>query len=481
MAFASAYIHSPLFFFFCFHPTYPCRMDPIVIRSDDEVAPFSQKHGLDSISDLDLPQDFQLSKKRRITPTPAPPVPTTAPHPAFSSIPIPKSVANKFRLQAKSFLVTFPKCSLSVDQVLERCKKFKNLEWAIVAQEAHQDGDPHLHLVLHLSQKTEFKGKKGLELFDGLASQHGNYKSIKSSRQDLLRSVEYVMKDGNFKSHGIDPKDLVNRLKNSKEGNSGVWSKATSQVLAGTTIAELNAWNPGFVALNLRKLQEYRLFVENEKKQKEEAPKTLLIRVGMDVPTSAGIALLTWMNENLTLGKTLNRPPRSKQLWLWGAPGIGKTRMIAHLRTYLRIYVVNNDEDWYDHWSDELFDLAVFDEFKGQKTIQFMNGFLDGQVMNLKQKSRGSYIKRFNVACIILSNFPPQQCYHKAFEKNASQLAPLLDRLTVIQWDSPTIDLEYIAEDRCSDYEKEESAAGNWREYVNFLASDAPPGSPTLD
>jgi len=318
-----------------------------------------------------------------------------------------------------------------------------------------------------------------LELFDGIASQHGDYKSVKHSNADLLRVVNYVMKDQCFKSHGVDPMDLVSRLKDSTKANSGVWSAAASRLQDGTTLEDLNAWNPGFLALNLRKVEEYRNFLVRSKNSEKKAD--LLIRVGMEIPTSAGLQLLAWLNENCTIGKTHNRMPRQKQLWLWGAPGIGKTRLVDRLRQYLRVYVMPNEEDWNDHWEDHLYDLAVFDEFRGQRTIQFLNGWLDGQVLNLKQKGRASYLKRFNVATIILSNYPPQQCYHKAFEKHASQLAPLLDRLTVIEWDSSSIDLEFVSEDRCSDYEKEECASGNWREYVNLLASDALPGSPVLD
>jgi len=334
-------------------------------------------------------------------------------------------------------------------------------------------------VVLHLSQKVHLRGKSGLEALDGLASQHGKYESIKTSKADLLRVLNYAMKDRDYLTHGVDLPDLLNRLKGSTEAKCGVWSAASSRLADGTTVEDLNAWNPGFVMLNLRKVEEYRTWLV---RRKAAAPKTeLLIRVGMEIPTSSGIQLLTWLNENVTLGKTHNRLPRQKQLWLWGAPGIGKTRLIDHLRAYLRVYVMPNDEDWNDHWEDDLYDLAVFDEFRGQRTIQFLNGWLDGQVINLKQKGRASYLKRFNVATIILSNYPPQQCYHKAFDKNASQLAPLIDRLTIIEWDSPSIDLEFISEGACSDYEKEECATGNWREYVDFLNGDVAPSSPLLD
>jgi len=318
-----------------------------------------------------------------------------------------------------------------------------------------------------------------MELLSSIVGQHGDYKTIKYGKEHMIRVLEYCTKHPNYLTWNLDLPEYLKSLKSSPKENSGVFKEAAGQLQAGTTLEDLNAWNPGFVMLNLRKVEEYRSWLA---RRKNAAPKgELLIRVGMEIPTSSGIQLLTWLNENLTLGKTHNRLPRQKQLWLWGAPGIGKTRLIDHLRAYLRVYVMPNDEDWNDHWEDDLYDLAVFDEFRGQRTIQFLNGWLDGQVMNLKQKGRASYLKRFNVATIILSNFPPQQCYHKAFDKNASQLAPLIDRLTIVEWDSPSIDLEFISEGACSDYEKEECAAGNWREYVDFISGPPPPSSPLLD
>jgi len=164
-----------LIIFFCFHPPYPCRMDPIslkstqsqmlpaspnvigvpvvshcgapkaaarteiiVLTSEEDIPSTptptkepaqkadlsSRKHGLDSISDLEvpmvlMPQDLIPSKKKkRINPSLVDPqVPIAAAHPAFSSIPTPKSVQNRFRLQAKAFWLTFPKCSASPAQV----------------------------------------------------------------------------------------------------------------------------------------------------------------------------------------------------------------------------------------------------------------------------------------------------------------------------------------------------------------------------
>lgn len=412
------------------------------------------------------PDPQPATKKRRTTTSEAtaPLCPTDVPPPVPSSIPTPKSYARKFCLQGKKFFLTYPKCTVSPDLALERCKNLPHLSWAIVAQETHKDGTLHLHAVLQFSEKLRLKGLPGLALLDGIACQHGNYKTIKHSNEDLKRTIAYVMKEKNFKCHNINPEEFLEALQNSKSANAGVWIQLAEKLRAGTSLTDVHEWNPGLFAQHSDRIIKYQKWLA---RRSVPQPTEVLIRVQQDIPTSAGIRLTTWMNANLTVGKTTGRSPRQKQLWLCGAPGIGKTRIRGLLATYLRIYTVPNDEDFYDDWEDDLYDLAVFDEFKGQKPIQWMNSWLDGQPKPIRKKCAQA-VKNFNVATIILSNFTPQQCYHKAFERHASQLAPLLDRLEIIDFGSEKIDLEYISETACSDYEKQDCAAGNFDQYLDL-------------
>lgn len=386
---------------------------------------------------------------------------------ADASLPTPKKKPS-FCLQCSKILLTFPQCTLSPDQALERCKKFETLLWAIVAQEKHQDGSPHLHVVMMFKEKLRLQGKKGMSVLDEIGGKHGDYKAVGKRTCDLVNTVKYVVKDGNYVTHGIDVENFLSQSKPNAKANSGVWAAAASKLVAGTTIADLNAWNPSFVCNNLKKLQDYSQWLA---RRADQTKKELLVRVGQEIPTSSGLKLIAWMNLNLTLDQTGSRPMRQKQLWLYGPPGIGKTTLCLTLSNYLRIYTVPNDEDFYDDYEDECYDLVVFDEFKGQKKIQWMNSFLDGQPKPLRKKG-SQYVKRKNLPCIILSNFSPAQCYHKAFNQHASQLAPLLDRLEIIEWDTNFIDIEYIGESACSDYEKEDCAKSNWADYINHITSD---------
>lgn len=94
-------------------------------------------------------------------------------------------------------------------------------------------------------------------------------------------------------------------------------------------------------------------------------------------------------------------------------------------------------EDFYDFYFDEKFDLVVLDEFKGQKTIQFLNLWLQGGDMTIRKKG-SQYIKRKNLPMIILSNYSLDDCY-----KDQLKLSTLRARLLEIALTSP-IDLDNI-------------------------------------
>lgn len=88
------------------------------------------------------------------------------------------------------------------------------------------------------------------------------------------------------------------------------------------------------------------------------------------------------------------------------------------------------DENFYDFYDDDSYDLIVVDEFKGQKTIQDINRWLDGQNMTIRMKGRQS-LKYKNLPIIIVSNFPPHIVYRNKFEKG--ELEPFTSRLYVVE------------------------------------------------
>jgi len=115
--------------------------------------------------------------------------------------------------------------------------------------------------------------------------------------------------------------------------------------------------------------------------------------------------IVSWLVKNLCM----KRPFKAKQLFITGPPDVGKTHLVNYLSEFLRVYHIPANEDFYDHYTDDV-QLCVLDEFKAQKTVQWMNEFLQGSLMSLRKKG-SQYLKRSNPPVIILSNYTLEDCY----------------------------------------------------------------------
>lgn len=83
----------------------------------------------------------------------------------------------KFRLQAKNFFLTYPKCDVPKDEAFESLSHKVDLQYALIAQEQHMDGTPHLHALISSKIKLNIKNPN----FFDLGAFHGNYQTVKNS------------------------------------------------------------------------------------------------------------------------------------------------------------------------------------------------------------------------------------------------------------------------------------------------------------
>ena len=98
----------------------------------------------------------------------------------------------KYRLAVKNVALTYPKCDLTKEEVLEKLRmKLKgNLEDYLISQELHEDGTKHIHAWVKLHKLVNIKDP---HYFD-LDSYHGNYQSVKSKGNWL----SYITKEKNY-------------------------------------------------------------------------------------------------------------------------------------------------------------------------------------------------------------------------------------------------------------------------------------------
>lgn len=77
--------------------------------------------------------------------------------------------ANKFRINAKRFFITFPQCDTPKQEVFDNVKLLPHYQSCIVARELHEDGHPHIHILLICSKELNIRDPR---YFDSLAGSY---------------------------------------------------------------------------------------------------------------------------------------------------------------------------------------------------------------------------------------------------------------------------------------------------------------------
>jgi len=266
--------------------------------------------------------------------------------------------------------------------------------------------------------------------------------------RDVAQWCRYLEKGGDFERFGDITDDLYETFcKENADKPLGapkktmVWFRLTEHLQGGMTLeqAALHEDYKSVVAQNVKKLKEYVNFMRSIQEPMDPAAqfRHLSCTIKPDQWSYSMAYLMHWFNGKDQLGNR-QRAIREKQLWLIAPFGSGKTTLVTALSKHLRIYHMPN-EDFYCTWDDEKFDICIIDEFHGNKPIGFLNSWLDGSHLQLKVKGGQTYLKKFNIPTIIISNFDPNTCYHKALQENAQITGPLKDRVEVLSLSTPEV------------------------------------------
>ncbi len=330
-----------------------------------------------------------------------------------------KPAPKRSRTQGVKFFLTYPQCDCSPQLALTRVLfKYPNLKWVVATRENHADGSPHLHLLVILAKRIRYTSSTK---WDFVTGKHGNYQ--------LARNVEkvlrYVTKGNNYVSHGINVESYL-KSKQSKKGLTFEW--LALQMREGKSIEELDEERPAIVLENLRKIQDYAQFLKRKKRKVS----------GLNLIPWTPIDVLTLLPDFRTMGNWINKnlgSPRifkQRQLWIYGATNLGKTSLVMHLMKFFRIYYVPLDTNNLDDYEDDEYDLIVFDEYKGQKSITWMNAFVQGNHFPIHRRYH-STLKIKNLPVIVLSNYCIEEAYSKVNLINPYRLDSLRARFQVIE------------------------------------------------
>lgn len=114
---------------------------------------------------------------------------------------MPAQRSNTFRFESTSAFLTYARCTLTKEQVLEKLQdKAITIKHYRIARELHADGTPHIHVVLKLTTQLRTRSQDFFDI-DGF---HPNIQKPRS----LKNVCDYVSKDG----------DVINTFPDSKPG-----------------------------------------------------------------------------------------------------------------------------------------------------------------------------------------------------------------------------------------------------------------------
>lgn len=115
-----------------------------------------------------------------------------------------------FRLSAKKVFLTYPKCKLSKEELLEKLPGKESLQQYVISTELHEDGEPHLHAILVYNYKLNIKDQKHFDI----EGYHPNIQPVKN----LNNAINYVCKDGDFiRTYKLDMSTPEGYLKRRKD------------------------------------------------------------------------------------------------------------------------------------------------------------------------------------------------------------------------------------------------------------------------
>lgn len=322
-----------------------------------------------------------------------------------------------FRLDAKHIGLTYPKCDLARERVLESLRSVCGDKYAgaIIAREHHKDGTLHIHAYLRLSRCRQFRDPRVFDI-DG---HHANIQGLRSPKA----WARYVQKE--------DPDALVDGdlagFLGGPEPKQRVSDAIAARLDSGATTAEIYAEFPGFYLMNKRKIDEMSQWIVTKrlntgKKDWSECLARLIDARQSPMSPETQLDVAEWLIDNIKVPRKLRTP----QLYLLGPPGCGKTSLIMELEKYLKVFWMPMDGDGFVDGFNDDYDLIVFDEFKSQYKLTWMNQFIVGSPMPINVKG-AKITKVKNTPVIFLSNFGVCLSYKESPAREA-----FLDRLRLV-------------------------------------------------
>lgn len=370
-----------------------------------------------------------------------------------------KKASKEFRMNVRHFFLTWPQCPLTRQEAMDQLQAIGSyvsrtevsnpITFAMVVQEQHQDGTPHLHAVLSFAKAKNIKDPRYFDLTgvdqnsnsnNSLTTYHGNYQKVKKMKSSLQYLSKFdknpVIKGTCPEMAAIKPGESDSQESSStksKRKSSKITDEISLGIQRGEKIQTFLTSHPGFALMHKNKIEDLAAFVRYQKATQAVQPWTPLQYTGEHLNTRK---VVEWANSNLFT----DRPFKQPQLFISGPPNSRKTSFAQFLSTRARTYFAAHDK-YFDHFDETEYDLVVFDEFNSRdRDNSVMLSFLDGQVCRLVCRYK-NVAKTKNLPVILLCNPPLHQQYVDGIARSAMQARLLTIDLT----EDEVIDMENIS------------------------------------
>lgn len=259
----------------------------------------------------------------------------------------------KFHINARHFFLTYPRCTVARDRVLEVLKGRLDLSYCLVVIEKHEDGTPHVHVLLSVLNAIDVYRQ---DFFD-IDNFHGKYESAKKTddvRAYILKSDEAPLEFGEYVSNARSA--VQNRLLMNKKILEEPLHKLVD-------VGEVSI-------MNYKRIKEC---VQLYKLDKIIVPEYL---------------------------------PR-ECIWIWGSSGIGKSR---YVREHYGQSLYNKAQNkWWDGYTGE--ETVLIDDFDASGTCLGHHLKIWGDCYPFLGEVKGGTVRPTYTRMVITSNYQPRYLF----------------------------------------------------------------------
>ena len=268
------------------------------------------------------------------------------------------------------WFLTYPRCDLSTGNLFDHLCTLGSVKEYVIAHELHEDGGNHLHAYVRYDVGIK---PRDMACFD-VGDYHGNYQSARSPKA----VVKYCTKEDDYITN-IDIKSYL-----SKKG------KVTAAILREKTAAR--ALEDGDISF--MQVRQYKL---------------ARLEVSLQPYTHTDV----------------------RGVWIWGPPGIGKSRAVRE--KFPELYDKSQNK-WWDGYEGQ--DTVLLDDFDDRKSClgHYLKRWMDRYSCQGEVKGGTLHLKHHRF--IVTSNYSIAECF-----EDDTMATAIRRRCTVIHYETVCDDI----------------------------------------